>query len=88
MSALAARPPPLDRPVGEGAFNTLSAAYAVRAVKVYSRAVASSIPELSINEIYADKTESRLSAGAKLLQRQELSDKAKAVRFRSSARGG
>ncbi len=47
------------RPIGDGDFNTLSAAYAVRALKAYSHSVAQSLPELSVTEIHADKSERR-----------------------------
>ena len=50
-------------PIGEGQFNTLSSAYAVRALKAYSHAVAQNPPELSIIELHKDKSESRLTSG-------------------------
>ena len=73
------------RPIGDGQFNTLSAAYAVRALKAYSHSVSRNLPELSILEVRADKSEVRLSTGAKLLQRQNFSADAKAVRFRAAS---
>jgi uncharacterized protein YfaS (alpha-2-macroglobulin family) len=74
------------QPVAEGQFNTLSAAYAVRALKCYSHAVAQNLPELSIAEIHADKREVPLTSGAKLLQRSNFSGEATALRFQTGAR--
>jgi uncharacterized protein YfaS (alpha-2-macroglobulin family) len=74
------------KPIGDGNFNTLSSAYAVRALKAYSRAVAQNPPELSIAELHKDKTEARLASGTKTLLRAELSDKASGARFNSSQR--
>ncbi len=73
------------RPIGDGEFNTLSAAYAVRALKAYSNSVAQNLPELTIAEVRADKTETRLASGVKLLQRQKFSDAARALRFRGTS---
>jgi alpha-2-macroglobulin len=72
------------QPVSEGQFNTLSAAYAVRALKSYSHAVAQTLPELSIIELRANKTEARLTSGARLLQRHDFSGDARALRFTSA----
>jgi hypothetical protein len=74
----------ISRPIGEGQFNTLSAAYAVAALKAYSQVVAKNAPELSIVEQHDNKTETRLKGGAKLMQRVDFSDQAKALRFRAS----
>ncbi|MDQ2824404.1 MAG: hypothetical protein M3R29_03045, partial [Verrucomicrobiota bacterium] len=76
------------RPIGDGRFNTLSAAYAVRALKAYSHAIAQNPPELSIAEVRTDKREVRLTAGAKLLQRTSFSSEAKALRFQTESRVG
>jgi uncharacterized protein YfaS (alpha-2-macroglobulin family) len=73
------------RPIGDGQFNTLSAAYAVRALKAYSVSVSQNLSELSISEIRADKGTNRLTSGTKLLQRQGFSADAKALRFQTSA---
>lgn len=73
------------RPIGYGQFNTLSAAYAVRALKAYSSSVSQNLPELSITEVRADKREVRLISGAKLLQRQNFSGDAKTVRFQTTS---
>ncbi|KAF5406804.1 MAG: Alpha-2-macroglobulin bait region domain protein [Candidatus Udaeobacter sp.] len=45
------------QPIGRGEFNTLSAAYAVSALKSYSHAIAQTLPVLSIGEIHKDKRE-------------------------------
>ncbi|HEY2106355.1 MAG TPA: hypothetical protein VGH29_11255, partial [Candidatus Binataceae bacterium] len=73
------------RPIGDGQFNTLSAAYAVRALKAYSESVSQNLPELSISEIRADKSVTRLTGGTKLLQRQRFSADAKALRFQTAS---
>ena len=72
------------KPVSEGTFNTLSAAYAVLALKSYSQMVAQHPPELTIAEIDKAKKEKRLTSGNKLLQRADFSGDAAAIRFRSA----
>jgi uncharacterized protein YfaS (alpha-2-macroglobulin family) len=72
------------KPVSEGTFNTLSAAYAVLALKSYSQMVAQHPPELTIEEIDKAKHEKRLTSGTKLLQRANFSGEAGAIRFRSA----
>jgi uncharacterized protein YfaS (alpha-2-macroglobulin family) len=72
------------KPIGDGSFNTLSSAYAVRALKAYSHAVAQNPPDLSISEVRKDKAETRLTSGVKPLLRSELSGNANAVRFASN----
>ncbi|MEY2519810.1 MAG: alpha-2-macroglobulin, partial [Verrucomicrobiota bacterium] len=72
------------KPVSEGTFNTLSAAYAVLALKSYSQMVAQNPPELSIDEIDKAKKEKRLTPGKKMLQRVNFSGDAGGVRFRSA----
>ena len=74
------------QPIGDGEFNTLSAAYAVRALKSYSRSIQQNLPELSIAEIRADKQEVPLTSGAKLLQRANFSGEATTLRFQTRAR--
>ena len=74
------------KPIGDGNFNTLSSAYAVRALKAYSQAVAQNPPELSITELHKDKSETHLTSGMKSLLRSEFSDKATALRFNASRR--
>jgi uncharacterized protein YfaS (alpha-2-macroglobulin family) len=73
------------KPVSQGAFNTLSAAYAVLALKSYSQMIAQNPPELTIAEIDKAKKEKRLTSGNKLLQRTNFSGDAAALRFRSAA---
>jgi uncharacterized protein YfaS (alpha-2-macroglobulin family) len=72
------------KPIGDGDFNTLSSAYAVRALKAYSRAAAVNPPELTIAELSKKKGETRLTSGTKPLLRSEFSGDASAVRFASS----
>ncbi|HEX4638187.1 MAG TPA: MG2 domain-containing protein [Chthoniobacterales bacterium] len=74
------------RPIGDGEFNTLSSAYAVRALKAYSHAIAQHPLELSISELHKDKIETRLVNGTKALLRADLTDKARGVRFNSAQR--
>jgi alpha-2-macroglobulin len=71
-------------PIGEGSFDTLSAAYAVRALKVYSHLIAENPPELTITEIHGDKQEMRLAKGARSLERASFSRDASRLRFQSS----
>src|SRR5438132_24530 len=72
------------RPIGDGEFNTLSAAYAVQALKAYSHAIAQNLPQLTIAEVHPDKREVSLTSGAKLLQRFAFSKDATALRFKSA----
>jgi uncharacterized protein YfaS (alpha-2-macroglobulin family) len=72
------------RPIGDGEFNTLSAAYAVQALKSYSHAVAKNLPTLAIAEVHGDKREINLISGAKMLQRSAFSKDATALRFKSA----
>jgi len=74
------------KPIGDGEFNTLSSAYAVRALKAHSHAVAQNPPELSIAELHKDKSETRLINGMKALLRSELSGNASGLRFNSAQR--
>ena len=74
--------------IGKGQFNTLSAAYAVLALKSYSHAVAQNPPELSITEVGADKREVRLTSGAKALQQHDFSSNARALRFQNARTNG
>ena len=72
----------ITRPVGEGSFNTLSAAYAVLALKSYSHQLAQSAPELGITEITRQKREAALRLdGETLLKRGNFSPDAAALRF-------
>jgi uncharacterized protein YfaS (alpha-2-macroglobulin family) len=71
------------QPIGAGDFNTLSAAYAVQALKTYSHVVAQDLPTLAVAEVYSDKTKTPLASGAKMSQRSTFSEKAAALRFTS-----
>jgi uncharacterized repeat protein (TIGR01451 family) len=72
----------ITRPVGEGHFSTLSAAYAVLALKSYSHQLAQSAPELGITEINRQKRETMLRLeGEALLKRGIFSPEAAALRF-------
>jgi uncharacterized protein YfaS (alpha-2-macroglobulin family) len=73
------------KPIGEGTFNTLSAAYAVIALKSYARGVAQRPPELTIAELDKAKKEKVLATGPKLLHRANFSGDAAALRFRTPA---
>ena len=68
-------------PVGRGDFNTLSAAYAVLALKSYSQHLAINPPELSIAGIAKDKSQTALNAPGKLIKRADFSATAAALRF-------
>ena len=74
------------RPIGNGDFNTLSAAYAVRALKAYSQAVAQNPPQLGMSAVRRDKTEVRLVSGTKMLLRSDIAGDATAVRFNATGR--
>jgi uncharacterized protein YfaS (alpha-2-macroglobulin family) len=76
------------RPIGDGSFNTLSAAYAVQALKSYSYAVAQNLPTLTITEVRANKREISLASGAKMMQRSAFSKDATALRFKSAGLTG
>jgi uncharacterized protein YfaS (alpha-2-macroglobulin family) len=74
------------RPIGEGNFNTLSAAYAVAALKAYAQNVTQRLPELSMTEIANNGSEQVLARSAKMLQRANFSMNASAIRFGASDR--
>jgi len=67
--------------VGRGEFNTLSAAYAVLALKSYSQHLAVNPPILSITEIAKDKRQTALNSAGKLIKRVDFSGNAVALRF-------
>ena len=71
------------KPIGDGTFNTLSAAYAVVALKSYARVVAQRPPELTIAELDKAKKEKVLATGPKLLQKTNFSGDTTALRFRT-----
>jgi uncharacterized protein YfaS (alpha-2-macroglobulin family) len=70
------------RPIGEDRFNTLSAAYAVLALKSYSHHIANVAPTLGISEISQQKNERvlRLEGGA-LMKRAAFSAETALLRF-------
>ncbi len=69
------------RPIGDGNFNTLSAAYAVRALKAYSGAIARDLPEMTLTEVDGNKTQKVLARGRALSLHQDFSPAAKAIKF-------
>ena len=70
------------RPIGQGEFNTLSAAYAVMALKAYSQHLAANAPALGIVEIMRDKREiAPHTDGSALLKRALFSANAVGLRF-------
>ena len=74
----------ITQPIGEGQFNTLSAAYAVFALKSYSHQLASANLSLSITEIQADKKASPLSLnGESLFKYGKFSPTTSTLRFTS-----
>ena len=78
------------RPISEGSFNTLSAAYAVLALKGYSQHVTRAAPELGATELSPQRRETPLRLdGGPLLKRGTFSPQAAALRFTSKnhARG-
>ncbi len=73
------------RPISEGSFNTLSAAYAVLALKLYSQTVAQHPPELSINEIDKRQTgETPNESERNCCRRRAFDAGVAALRFRSA----
>jgi uncharacterized protein YfaS (alpha-2-macroglobulin family) len=69
-------------PISEGSFNTLSAAYAVLALKGYSHHIAQNPPELGITEISGQKRETPLHLdGGALLKRALFTPNAEVLRF-------
>ena len=71
-------------PINRGEFNTLSAAYAVMALKSFSQQMAANPPALSITEIAKDKGEKEISSDGKLLKRADFSPDAASLRFAAS----
>ena len=72
------------KPVGEGRFNTLTAAYAVLALKGYSRALEVNPVVLGISEVQqigGKNTAKEIPAIGKLLKRASFSEKATAIQF-------
>jgi len=79
----------ITRPVGEGNFNTLSAAYAVLALKGYSHYLTQNSPDLGIAELYPQGATPLRGEGSALLRRASFSAAATGLRFtaRNPARG-
>jgi uncharacterized protein YfaS (alpha-2-macroglobulin family) len=71
----------ITKPIGEGSFNTLSAAYAVLALKGYSHQLAQNAPELGIAELNAKRETTLKGDGSALLKRTAFSGNATALRF-------
>lgn len=71
-------------PIAEGRFNTLTAAYAVAALKSYSRHLAANPPALGVSEIgpvNGKKVETSLKTTGGLVRRAAFSGNAQALRF-------
>ena len=68
-------------PIERGEFNTLTAAYAVMALKSYSQQMAQNPPALGITEIGKDKRETEIPAEGKLLKHASFSSEAASLRF-------
>ncbi len=77
------------KPISQGEFNTLSAAYAIWALKSYSQHVAKNAPELTITELGKDKRETTLNLEGRLVRHTNFSTSANALRFsaKNSATG-
>ncbi|MDQ6940547.1 MAG: alpha-2-macroglobulin, partial [Verrucomicrobiota bacterium] len=69
------------KPINQGEFNTLSAAYAIWALKSYSQHVAKNPPELNITELGKDKRETPLTLTGQLVRHAKFSPGANALRF-------
>lgn len=69
------------KPISRGDFNTLSAAYAVWALKNYSQHIARNAPELSITEVARDKHEKPLVTTGTLVRHGTFSPDAALLRF-------
>ncbi len=73
----------LTEPIGRGEFNTLSAAYAVLALKSLATQVAQNPPALEITEIGRDQHEQRLDAPGNTVRRAVFSASAAWLRFQA-----
>ncbi|MBA3962859.1 MAG: alpha-2-macroglobulin [Chthoniobacterales bacterium] len=71
----------ITRPIGAGDFNTLSAAYAVWALKSYSQSMSGHLPETSIAEISRDKHETPVSTTGTSVKSATFSPDAAALQF-------
>jgi hypothetical protein len=71
----------ITRPIGEGNFNTLSAAYAVLALKAYSHHLTQNPPDIGITELRPNGETALRGEGSALLKRSPFSAGATALRF-------
>jgi len=71
-------------PISQGDFNTLSAAYAVWALKGYSQSMAGRLPEISMAEVTRDKRETPLNPVGAGVKRAPFSPAAAALHFSAS----
>jgi hypothetical protein len=71
-------------PISRGDFNTLSAAYAVWALKGYSQSIAGHLPEISLAEVARDKRETPLDLAGSGVKRAAFSSDAVALHFSAS----
>ncbi len=71
----------LVRPIGEGDFNTLSAAYAIWALKSYSQSISARLPEIGIAEVSGDKHETPLVLTGVGVKQATFSSDAAGLRF-------
>jgi len=71
----------ITRPIGEGNFSTLSAAYAVVALKAYSKHLSQNAPDLGIVELSAKRETPLRGEGSALLKRTAFSGSATGLRF-------
>jgi uncharacterized repeat protein (TIGR01451 family) len=71
-------------PISQGDFNTLSAAYAVWALKGYSQSIAGHLPEIGIAEVTRDKRDTPLQLLGSGVKRAAFSPDAVALHFSAS----
>ena len=71
-------------PISQGDFNTLSAAYAVWALKGYSQSMAGRLPEISMAEVTHDKRETPLHPVGAGVKRATFSPAAAVLHFSAS----
>jgi uncharacterized repeat protein (TIGR01451 family) len=71
----------ITRPIGEGDFNTLSAAYAVWGLKSYSQSMSGKLPEIELAEVLPDKGETALPANGTVMKHATFSPNAAGLRF-------
>lgn len=78
----------ITEPIGRGNFSTLSAAYAVLALKSYSRHLTQNAPELGINEFTGRKETPLRLEGSALMKRASFSPAAEKLRFTAKNQAG